>query len=106
VFQAAYSNAKWAVTLRENYFGRVAGEGFAPYMEWGGKWLADLAIGYKFSDAVKLTIGGNNIFDVYRDRWDEVTGFPFLQFGFTYGWETLPFGINGGSYDAKLDVRF
>ncbi|MEO6365786.1 MAG: TonB-dependent receptor, partial [Luteimonas sp.] len=106
VLQAVYSNDTWDLTLRENYFGRVAGEGFGPYTEWGGKWLADLAIGYKFSDTVKLTIGGNNIFDVYPDKWDPDTGFPFTELGFVYGWETLPFGINGGSYYAKLDVRF
>ena len=25
--------------------------------------------------------------------------------GFTYGWETLPFGINGGSYFARLNFH-
>ncbi len=61
---------------------------------------------YRFSDAIKLSIGGNNIFDEYPDKWDEDTGFPFPQLGFTYGWETLPFGMNGGSYYARLDFRF
>ena len=84
----------------------MAGQGFSPYTQWGGKWLADLAIGYNFTDKVKLTVGGNNIFDVYPDKWDETVGFPFPQLGFVYGWETLPFGMNGGSYYAKLDWRF
>ena len=106
VLQAMWNKGNWDVTVRENYFGEVAGQGFSPYTQWDGKWLADLAIGYKFSDKVKLTVGGNNIFDVYPTKWDENVGFPFPQLGFTYGWETLPFGMNGGSYYAKLDWRF
>jgi iron complex outermembrane receptor protein len=106
VLQAIWNRGPWEVTARENYFGRVAGQGFSPYTEWQGKWLADLAVAYRFSDAVKLTVGGNNIFDEYPDKWDEDTGFPFPQLGFTYGWETLPFGMNGGSWYAKLEFRF
>ncbi|MCL1633984.1 TonB-dependent receptor [Luteimonas sp. SX5] len=105
VLQGIWSNDKWEVTVRENYFGEVAGLGFGPY-EGDGKWLADLAVAYKFSDKIKLTVGGNNIFDVYPDKWDPDVGFPFPQAGFTYGWETMPFGMNGGSYYARLDFRF
>lgn len=105
VLQGVYSNDKWEVTVRENYFGEVAGLGFGPY-EADGKWLADLSVAYKFTDKIKLTVGGNNIFDVYPDKWDPNAGFPFPQLGFTYGWETLPFGMNGGSYYARLDFRF
>lgn len=38
--------------------------------------------------------------------WDPNRAFPFPQLGFTYGWETLPFGINGGSYFTRLGYRF
>ncbi len=110
VLQAIWSNARWDVTFRENYFGEVSGQGFAPYQTWDGKWLADLAVGFKFSDKIKLTIGGNNIFDVYPDKWtvgaEDPNVNPFPALGFVYGWETLPFGMNGGSYYAKLDFRF
>ena len=106
VLQGIWSKGKWEVTARENYFGGVAGQGFSPYFQWEGKWLADLAVAYKFSDAIKLTVGGNNIFDEYPDKWDPQVGYPFPQLGFTYGWETLPFGMNGGSYYARLDFRF
>ena len=67
-------------------------------------------MGFKFSDKVKLTVGGNNIFDVYPDKWtvgaEDPNVNPFPALGFVYGWETLPFGMNGGSYYAKLDFRF
>jgi hypothetical protein len=29
---------------------------------------------------------------------------PFPQLGFTYCWETCPFGINGRSWYARVDV--
>jgi len=106
VLQGVYSTDKWEVTVRENYFGAVAGQGFSPYFEWDGKWLADLAVAYKFTDKIKLTIGGNNIFDVYPDKWDPAVAGDFALGGFIYGWETMPFGMNGGSYYARLDFRF
>ena len=60
----------------------------------------------KFSDKASVTVGGNNVFDTYPDKWDRTNAFPFPQLGFTYGWETMPFGMNGGSYYVKFDYRF
>ena len=68
--------------------------------------LADLTVSYKFSDAFKLTAGGTNIFDQYPDKWDEEAAAPFPQLGFIYGWETVPFGINGGYYFVRADFTF
>ncbi len=108
VLQGVYHTGPWDFTLRGNYYGSVAGEGFTPGIKqkWSDKFLVDVAAAYDFSDSARLTIGANNVFDTYPDRWDPVTGAPFPQLGFTYGWETLPFGINGGYYYAKLDLRF
>lgn len=108
VLQGIYARAGWDVTARANYYGPVSGEGFTPGFRqtWRGKWLADLAVGYRFSERVKLTVGGNNVFDTHPDRWDPDQAAPFPQLGFTYGWETVPFGINGGYYYARLDWRF
>ena len=121
VLQAFWHRNAWELTLRENYFGSVSGEGFTPGLKetWGGKWLTDVAVGYNFSDNLRLTIGANNVFDVYPDKWDagiidpanpqfgvspQTNVFPAL--GFVYGWETMPFGMNGGYYYAKLDFKF
>ncbi len=41
-----------------------------------------------------------------HERRDAVNAFPFPQLGFVYGWETLPFGINGSYFYAKVDYRF
>jgi len=108
VLSGTYYRGSWMANLRFNYFGEVAGEGFTPGFKqtWGAKWLTDLSIGYSVTDSLKLTVGGLNIFDEYPDHWDETNAFPFPQLGFIYGWETLPFGINGGYYFARLDYHF
>jgi iron complex outermembrane recepter protein len=98
----------WNGNLRFNYFGEVAGEGFTPGFKqvWGGKWLTHASVAYTFSNGLTLTGGGLNIFDIYPDKWDETRAFPFPQLGFTYGWETLPFGINGAYYYFRAGYRF
>lgn len=108
VLQGIYRDGPWEYTLRGNYFGPVSGQGFTPGVTqtWSGKWLADVSLGYRFSDRARLVVGADNVFDTYPDKWNPQTGFPFPQLGFTYGWETLPFGINGGYYYTRFDYRF
>ncbi len=108
VFQAVWARGKFDWTLRANYYGEVAGEGFTPGFKqtWDGATLFDAAIGFDITDKLRVQIGGNNIFDTYPDKWDPVNAFPFPQLGFTYGWETLPFGINGAYYYGKVSYRF
>jgi iron complex outermembrane receptor protein len=107
VLSGTYRRSSWRANVRLNYFGEVAGEGFTGIKQtWGGKWLTDVSVTVPFfQDKVNLTVGGVNVFDVYPDKWDEVKGFPFRQLGFVYGWETLPFGVNGGYYFARLNFR-
>jgi iron complex outermembrane receptor protein len=107
VLSGTYYRGGWSANLRFNYFGEVAGQGFTPgfTQTWGGKWLTDVAVTIPIFDQLDFTIGGLNVFDEYPDEWDTTRAFPFPQLGFTYGWETLPFGINGGYYFARLNWR-
>ncbi len=106
---ATYDRGPWTVELLGNYFGSVTGEGFTPgcRAKWSGAFLVDTTVAYRFNDNVKLTGGINNVFDQFPDQWsgEGCSVFPFPELGFTYGWETLPFGINGGYYFARLDIR-
>ncbi|GAA0715509.1 TonB-dependent receptor [Dokdonella soli] len=108
VLSANYKTGGWDLTARANYFGDVEGQGFTPgiIQKWGGKWLFDLNVAYAFTRNAKVSVGGLNIFDTYPDKWDRTTGAPFPELGFTYCWETCPFGINGGSYYARFDYSF
>jgi iron complex outermembrane receptor protein len=108
VVAADFTTGAWNLNARANYYGEVAGQGFtAPYVQtWDAKWLLDLTGRYSFSKALSLSVGVNNVFDTYPSRWDPVKAAPFPQLGFTYCWETCPFGINGRSYYAKVDYSF
>lgn len=94
--------------VRLNYFGSVAAEWFTTGFKqtWGGKWLTDASVTFEATRGLSLTVGGLNIFDVYPDKWDADRAFPFPQLGFIYGWETVPFGINGGYYYARVNYKF
>lgn len=108
ILSATYRRNSWRANVRFNYFGEVSGEGFTPgfIQTWGGKWLTDVSVTVPLlRDKASLTVGGLNVFDVYPDEWDKVNAFPFPQLGFRYGWETLPFGVNGGYYFARLNFR-
>jgi iron complex outermembrane receptor protein len=108
VVAADFTTGPWNLNARANYYGEVAGQGFtAPYVQtWDAKWLLDLTGRYAFTKALSLSAGVNNVFDTYPSRWDPVKAAPFPQMGFTYCWETCPFGINGRSLYAKVDYAF
>ena len=103
-----YRRGFWSANVRLNYFGEVAGEGFTPGFKqvWSGKWLTDAIVTFPLQeDRLSLSVGAQNLFNVYPDDWDPDRAFPFPQLGFRYGWETVPFGINGGYYFARVDIR-
>ena len=108
VLAADYTIGAWGVNLRENYYGPVQGQGFtAPFVQtWEGKWLTDLGLRYKFNNAISVAAGIDNLFDTYPTDWDPVRAAPFPQMGFTHCWETCPFGINGRTMYARVDMRF
>jgi len=106
VLSATYTTGKWNGDVRANYYGPVQGQGFTPgfIQTWDGKWLFDATLRYSFSKGTSLTLGSNNLFNTFPTRWDPVKAAPFPQLGFTYCWETCPFGINGRSWFARVDV--
>lgn len=108
MLSGTFYHSRWTANLRFNYFGEVSGEGFTPGFKqtWGAKWLTDAAVSYGITNGLTITAGGNNIFNIYPDHWDPDRAFPFPQLGFVYGWETLPFGINGASYFIRANYHF
>ncbi|MDN4039012.1 TonB-dependent siderophore receptor [Massilia sp. YIM B02443] len=108
VVAADYTTGPWNVTARANYFGEVQGQGFtAPFVQtWAAKWIVDLTGRYAFDKNLSLSAGINNLFDTYPTRWNPERAAPFPQMGFTYCWETCPFGMNGRSAYVKADYTF
>lgn len=103
---ASYIQDSWKGNLAFHYFGDVSGSGFTDVSHtWSGKWITDLSFDYILNGDITLSIGGNNIFDVMPDEWGPA-GQPLSEAGFVYGWETLPFGISGGYYYARVKAAF
>lgn len=79
---AAYATKKLDVSLRTVYFGKVAylnpvdpatltgatAGAFGLDQVFAGKWVTDLSVGYKVVKQLTLTIGVNNLFDIYPDK--------------------------------------
>jgi iron complex outermembrane receptor protein len=100
------------VTVRVafNHYGSVTGKAFMAIDDekvWGAKWLTDASVSYEFIPELTLTIGADNLFDVYPDEWGQVDAMgvatnEYQAIGYQYGLETHPFGFNGGFYYANL----
>lgn len=79
---------------------------------FGGKTIVDLNATYAFTDNFSLTLGANNLFDTYPDKWNA------LRDGFTgeaasysngqtpYTRNANQFGFNGGYYYLTVNVKF
>ncbi|MGB3779451.1 MAG: TonB-dependent receptor [Tunicatimonas sp.] len=65
------------------------------------KIITNASVGYNITDAVNLTIGASNLFDVYPDenREEFRSGERFI-----YSRRASQFGFNGGYYFARLNV--
>ncbi|WP_298540586.1 TonB-dependent receptor [uncultured Aquimarina sp.] len=66
---------------------------------YDAKITADLTVGYKLTDQLKLTIGGNNITNEYPDQQDDLTEAG----GY---WDAVQMGFSGAFYYARLDFNF
>jgi len=94
---------RWSVFLRASNWGSWANAccGNGPSIqEYDAQWLVDLDV--SFHDNLRISVGGNNIFDEFPDRdLVEFGGFT----GQVYDLEA-PYGFNGGSYYLKLGYEF
>jgi iron complex outermembrane receptor protein len=68
---------------------------------FGAKWVTDIDVGYDLTDHVTVSVGANNLFDVYPDRH----GLIAYDGSGAYG-NFAPFGLSGGSYYGRLAVTF
>jgi iron complex outermembrane recepter protein len=104
ILVANWSLGKWSVALNETRYG--------PYTEvnsptdatldrtFGAKWITNLEITRTFPDGVELSLGADNLFDVYPDR----IGVINAQTGAGPYGNLSPFGITGGYYYGRVTV--
>lgn len=102
-----YNIGKLNVTLSNVRFGEVwvrtnntDANGEFIDQKFGAKIITDLSIGYNITEHFNLTVGANNLFDIYPDenREEFRSGERFV-----YSRRATQFGFNGGFYFARLN---
>ena len=96
---------KLVVFLRNVYFGEVteATTTIENQQVFDPRIVTDLSVGYKFTDALTLTVGANNLLDIYPER-------AFEQYGnrsggrFDWSRRAQQFGIGGRYLFARLNL--
>lgn len=104
-------NDKWAFTLRNVFYGEVTdpdelggqsrfeGATINDNAIYGGKLITDFSVSNNISESTTVTIGANNIFDVYPD--DNRPGSQ-SNASFPYSRRTSQFGFTGRYVFARL----
>ena len=115
VATGTYALNKFSMNLSFLYYGEVTylANNEIDDATYGGKLLTDLSFSYTLNDNAKITIGANNLLDVYPDAFADVykNGHPQdrnLDFvgRFKYPWQTTQFGIDGRRIFTKLSFKF
>jgi iron complex outermembrane recepter protein len=125
---AAWQVENFTVNLRGNYYGSwsnaleynltppvpnaAAATVAPPSQRFGAKFLTDLDVSYTFAEKFTLTVGANNLFNVFPDRIQASVVNPIyalsgaLNDGQIYPRSGGPFGMNGGFYYVRLRAKF
>lgn len=108
IASAEWSVNDWTINLRVTRYGKVIQRNSAnPNLDEtvSPTGIVDLDIAYDVSDALRVSLGANNLLDTYPDivqpaARGAATG-PFTYFN-----QFSPFGIAGGFYYTKLAWKF
>ncbi len=98
-----YTLGAWNPNFKIVHFGKQTfgtWSGAPLYQHYGARTSADVSLSYAFTDKAKLTVGVNNLLDVFPSTQspDETDN------GHIY--ESVQFGLNGRSYFARFWVGF
>ncbi|APG61390.1 ferric enterobactin receptor [Christiangramia salexigens] len=115
---ANYEINKFSTNLSLMHYGKVTyrhPSNPADDATYGSKLLTDLSFGYEITDKINVTVGANNLFNVYPDTFAEAYsangGIPNdrnLDFvgRFKYPWQTTQFGLDGTRIFTNLNFKF
>ncbi|SHF77869.1 TonB-dependent receptor [Dysgonomonas macrotermitis] len=98
-----YSLDKWSFLLRNVYFGSTdaATNIEADAQTYDPRIITDLVVGYDFNKNLKLSVGSNNVFDIYPDKnnaGNRGAGY------FIYSRTGQQFGFNGRYVFARIGL--
>jgi len=115
---ANYQYKKIGLLARANRFGKVSSFNADPRLDetYDPKIVTDASISYSILPQVRVTVGANNLFDVYPDKlkWfrDGTGDKTNIYYGntsdgrFVYSRNATQFGMNGGYYYVSLSANF
>ncbi|MCU0467993.1 MAG: TonB-dependent receptor [Arcicella sp.] len=111
-----YQIGKFNINLRSTYFGEVTAweklsrpvagtSNLHQSQTFGGKNLLDASVVYNLNNFLSITLGGNNITDVYPDRvFTNYVSYSNGQVPYTRN--ANQFGFNGAYYYGNLTFKF
>ena len=100
------SNGPWEKNFKIIHFGKQTlgtfsgTAGGVPNAVYAAKTSADLSVTYSFNKNTKITVGGNNVFNVKPSKQDANE----TDNGFIY--DSVQFGLNGAAYFVRLWKKF
>jgi iron complex outermembrane receptor protein len=80
-------------------YGSFANQIKAATDTYGAKIVTDLTLGFNLSKNTKLSVGSNNLFNIYPDQqddWVEAGGY----------WDAVQMGFGGAYYYARMNFKF
>lgn len=100
-----YNINRFNVFVRNVYFGSVeeATNDSAFFQTYDPRIVTDVAVGYKITPALRLSIGSNNVFDIYPDLVANPANTTNNQF--RYSRRATQFGYNGRFLFARLELN-
>lgn len=94
----------WDAGIRTTRYGKVGKLGSSAGgvdESFGAKWITDVDVGYQVTDNIKVSLGADNVFDVYPDKHTVVD-----VSGGSYYSSISPFGSYGAFYYGRLNIDF
>lgn len=101
-----YNVGKFLLNTRFTRYGQVAtADRLNPALDesFDPRLVSDASVGFKFSNLATLTVGANNIGNVYPERLEHYGNTSLGRF--IYSRNSTQFGFNGGYYFASLVVE-
>jgi len=97
-----YSEGAWTGEAKIIHFGKQTQAGFTEgvSLKYKPKTSMDLGVSWQATPALKLSVGGNNVFNVKPSHQEPSE----TDNGFYY--DSVQFGLNGASYFARAYYRF
>jgi len=110
ILSTSFSKGKFGFIFRNTRFGNTStttlfvNPSDTLYESLSSKILTDISIDYSPKSWLTITVGANNVFNVYPDR---LKNYRNTNEGILiYGNEAMPFGYNGGYYFLNMIFNF